>query len=93
MKVLRVVLVVLGIACALCGLYGFYMVSQLLADSMFDMGIDELILLVRSASATAQLSFVHRATIFAMGNRMLLLVSGLISAVTGIAMIVVSKKR
>lgn len=93
MKAFGVILMVLGIACALCGLYGFYTISQAPVDSIFGFGVDDAISLMRAFGATDYLSFTEKVTLFALENRMILLIGGLISTIGGAIITCVSKKR
>lgn len=92
MKVFGMILVVMGIACALCGLYGFYKIPQAPVDSVLGLSVDNAIAVMRAFGATERLSFTRQVTLFALENRVLLLVSGLIASAAGLCVSLVAKK-
>ncbi|MCH5286017.1 MAG: hypothetical protein J1E43_01225 [Christensenellaceae bacterium] len=93
MKVFGTILLIMGIACALCGLYGFYAITQSQVDSVLGLSVDNAIAMMRAFGATRQLSLADQVTLFALENRMLLLISGLIAAAAGFCVHIVAKKQ
>ena len=76
MKFWGKVVLVLALVCAACGAYSFYVVANTRVESMMGLAFDEATALVR----TGHLSFTQRVMLFALENRLTLLVGGLAAA-------------
>ena len=73
MKFWGKVLLVLALVCAACGAYSYYVVANARVESLMGISFDEAAALVR----TGHVSFTQNVMLFAVENRLTLLVGGL----------------
>lgn len=85
MKKAGVVLMVIGLVLAACGLYGFYLVSHTLAGSL-GLTFTEALAQAYENGSVAVMSFPQRLTLFVAENRLAVLIGGCVAMVAGCLM-------
>lgn len=77
---ISIILLVLGLVCVACGLYGFYVVANTRVESILGISFDE----ARALMRTVKMTFPQRLTLFCLDSRLGLIIGGAVAIIAGV---------